>query len=170
MRRLRTFRLPVLSLLAVAGLLAMPAGLAVAADESVTIGDFAFRPATVTVQVGDTVTWRNDAGDPEHTATADGGAWNAGDVRPGGTASVTFSTAGQFPYHCEYHPRMRGTVVVQAAAGTGGSQGQPQTDTVGPSDQTQGSGEQPPLVVLAVVLLAGIGATRLFLARLRQER
>ncbi|MDQ3871818.1 MAG: cupredoxin family copper-binding protein [Chloroflexota bacterium] len=169
MRRLRPLRLAALSAVAVGGLLAMHAAIAVAADQRVTVRDFAFRPATVTVQVGDTVTWRNDAGDPEHTATADNGAWNAGDIRPGGTASVTFNTAGRFSYHCEYHPRMKGTVVVEARAGTGG-QTQPQTDTAGAPNAESGDrdAQEGRSAVLVVALLAGLGGARLYLGRRRR--
>jgi plastocyanin len=150
----------------------MHAAIVAAADQSVRIRDFAFGPTTVTVQVGDTVTWRNDPGDPGHTATADSGAWNSGNIGPGGTASVTFNTAGRFQYHCEYHPsRMTGTVVVQARAGTGG-QGQPQTDTAGVSDpgSADPAGEEGRSLVLVVALSAGLVAARLFGARLRRAR
>jgi plastocyanin len=39
--------------------------------------------------------------------------WDSGSVAPGGTFSMTFPTAGTFPYHCGIHPNMVGTVTVQ---------------------------------------------------------
>ena len=93
-------------------------GTALAASQSVTISDLAFSPASVTVLVGDTVTWTNS--DPQvHTATSDDGSWDAGNIAAnGGTGAFVFTTAGTFPYHCTIHTQMTGTVTVQAAAAT----------------------------------------------------
>src|SRR4051794_22818372 len=96
------------------------AGAATAADSGVTIAGFAFSPATITVKVGDTVTWTHNE-TVEHTAT--GADFDAGTVAPGATATVTFKTAGSFTYTCRIHPTMTGTVVVQAAASGGGGNG-----------------------------------------------
>jgi len=93
------------------------AGGALAADSAVSIANFAFDPDTVTIQVGDTVTWTNNDG-TAHTATAGDGSFNTGNIGPGGSDSVTFDTAGSFAYHCTIHPQMTGTVVVQGAAPT----------------------------------------------------
>ena len=41
---------------------------------------------------------------------------NSGDIRPGGTFTHRFTTAGTFNYHCIHHSVMRGSVVVSAAA------------------------------------------------------
>lgn len=92
------------------------AGTAVAASQFVTIAGLAFAPSAVTVSVGETVTWTNN--DTQiHTATADDGSWNAGNIAGGGgIGAVVFSVAGTFPYHCEIHPQMTGTVTVEAAA------------------------------------------------------
>ncbi len=81
------------------------------ADPSVTIADFSFTPATITVHVGDTVTWINN-GPSAHTATADDGSFNTGVLQKGQSASVTFHRPGTFGYHCAIHPFMHGTVVV----------------------------------------------------------
>jgi len=93
------------------------AGGALAADSTVSIANFAFDPDTVTIQVGDTITWTNNDG-TAHTATAGDGSFNTGNIGPGGSDSVTFDTAGSFAYHCAIHPQMTGTVVVQGAAAT----------------------------------------------------
>ena len=82
----------------------------------VSIVDFAFQPASVEVPVGGTVTWTNTGAAP-HTATADGGAFDSGQLAPGAAFSQTFTAACSFPYHCNIHPDMTGTVnVVEAAA------------------------------------------------------
>jgi plastocyanin len=87
------------------------------ADVTVTIvgmnGNQSFSPNPVNVRVGQTVAWRN-ADSQVHTATADGGAFNTGNIAAGRTsAPITLSAAGSFAYHCIPHPTMIGTVVVQ---------------------------------------------------------
>jgi plastocyanin len=85
-----------------------------AAPGEVHIGDDdadGFNPGTITVAVGDTVTWFNDD-DKQHTAT--GGDWDTGPIEPGESASVTFDEPGEFAYACQFHPVMAGKVVVTA--------------------------------------------------------
>jgi plastocyanin len=108
--------------LAIGASLVLGTGAAVAADHAVTIADFAFAPQTVTVTVGDTVTWTNDDA-VIHTATATDGSWDTGDLAQGQSGAITFTAAGTFAYLCTPHPTMTGTVVVQAAAGGGGGGG-----------------------------------------------
>jgi plastocyanin len=114
-RWLRTRIIQALSGAVVAAAL-VGAGTALAANKAVAISGFAFAPKSTTVSVGDTITWTNsDAAD--HTATADDASWDAGTISAGGgTGSVTFATAGTFPYHCAIHSSMTGTVIVAAAA------------------------------------------------------
>jgi plastocyanin len=82
---------------------------------AVSIVDFAFQPASIEVPAGSTVTWTN-AGAATHTATADDGTFDSGQLKPGANFSQTFTTPGTYTYHCEIHPQMTGTVVVTAAA------------------------------------------------------
>lgn len=70
-----------------------------------------FAPVTLTVPVGTTVTWGNNDS-AQHTASSDGAGWNL-ILNSGATGSFRFSTAGTFPYHCDLHASMRGTVIVQ---------------------------------------------------------
>ena len=93
-----------------------------AADASVTIRDFEFAPTTVTVNVGDTVTWTND-GPTVHTATAEDGSFDTGILRRGESGSATFNQAGTIAYICTPHPYMKATVVVQAARADGDGSG-----------------------------------------------
>lgn len=80
---------------------------------TVAVSGYAFAPGTLTVHVGDTVVWKN--GDQaSHTVTSDTGSELASDYfGKGMTVSHTFLTKGTFPYHCEPHPYMKGTIVVQ---------------------------------------------------------
>jgi plastocyanin len=72
----------------------------------------AYSPNPITVPVGSQVTFTNNDS-TSHTATSNSGAFNTGLIQPGGSAKVTFQSAGSFPYHCSIHPNMVGTVTVQ---------------------------------------------------------
>ena len=75
-------------------------------------GSQSFSPNPATVKVGQTVAWKN-ADAITHTATANGGAFNTGNIAAGATSSpVMMSTAGSFDYHCSIHPTMVGTLTV----------------------------------------------------------
>ena len=76
----------------------------------VTIHDFDFTPAQITIKPGATVVFVN-AGQVAHTATADDNSWDTGMIQPGQRARHTFS-AGQSAYHCTPHPFMKGSIVV----------------------------------------------------------
>ncbi len=83
------------------------------AGNAVTIKDFAFSPATITVSVGTIVTWTNE--DPAtHKVISDSGSeMDSPDIPTGQTYSHTFNAAGTYAYHCGIHPSMKGTVIVQ---------------------------------------------------------
>ena len=107
-----------------------PSSSAVAGD--VTTISLKFMPDTITVKAGTTVEWVNGE-TIEHTITS--GAW--GDVnastgqrgsqspdgkfnyllqpkgQSGDTFSFTFTTPGTYPYYCDIHHAMQGTIVVQ---------------------------------------------------------
>ncbi len=85
-----------------------------AAEEGceVEIEDFAFVPQNIQIAVGETVTWENYDSAP-HTATGDNGEFDSGNLNTDQTFSQTFDTAGTFAYHCNIHPNMTGSIVVQ---------------------------------------------------------
>jgi plastocyanin len=110
-------------ILATAMLVAPAVSAASTAPTTVDVGivERAYQPHTVTVEAGDTVTWKNTVLDP-HTVTADGGTFNSGVMNGGTTFSVTFTTPGTFDYSCLIHPTMHGVVVVRpAGSGAAGS-------------------------------------------------
>jgi plastocyanin len=78
----------------------------------VTIKDFAYSPATLTISVGTTVVWENQDSVP-HTVTSDTGLFDSGTLSNGGTFSFTFTSPGTFNYGCTIHPYMHGTIIVQ---------------------------------------------------------
>jgi len=91
-----------------------------AATRDVDIVGFTFSPASVTINVADSVRWtERDAPPTFHTSTsgqpfAPDGLWNSGAlVGVGASFTHTFNTAGTFPYYCEPHAfSMIGSVTV----------------------------------------------------------
>lgn len=159
MPTLRRARRPALGL-ALGSLLFLLAPAAAGADRDVRIGDFDYAPATVTIRVGDTVTWTNR--DPvEHTATATNGSFDTGLIAPDGSARIRFTRAGTYAYLCTPHPDMRGTVVVRAR-----SSRPPDTSTGGPAR----SDESPDVTPSGLGALALAGLLALLLADRRLAR
>jgi len=87
---------------------------ATAPPNTVLMSGMTFSPATITITVGTTVTWKNNDG-IAHTSTSDTGVWDTGNMAAGASTTTTFNKAGTFPYQCTYHASMgmRGTVIVQ---------------------------------------------------------
>ena len=96
---------------------------ALGADREVSISGFAFAPGTVSVDPGDTVTWRWAGPDTNHSVTAAAGQEESfdsdpagpplsSDHPPGDTFAHTFTRLGTFRYACKVHPTMTGRVVV----------------------------------------------------------
>ena len=84
-----------------------------AAADAVTIANFAFSPATITVKRGAKVTVTNNDS-TAHTATADNGtSFDTGDIDPSSSKTFTVSKPGTYAYHCTIHPFMHGKLVVQ---------------------------------------------------------
>jgi plastocyanin len=138
------------------GILTAAGSTVLAADHAVDIAGFAFSPQSITVAVGDTVTWSN-ADAQNHTATADDASFDTGTIARGTSKSVTVETAGTFGYHCKIHPAMTATIVVQAAAGGGSNP--PPTDTFDPLPART----NPTMLVL--LALAGLGGLVIGLSR-----
>ncbi len=79
----------------------------------VSIAGFAFAPASVTIAVGSTITWKNND-NVTHTATVDTGSeFDSGNLASGASFSHTFNTKGVFTYHCAIHTNMKATITVQ---------------------------------------------------------
>lgn len=80
-------------------------------SEKVEIVEFAYEPDPVTIEAGGKVIWTNRDAAP-HTATADDGSFDTGTLEEGKLKSESFKQPGTFPYFCEIHPDMRGTIEV----------------------------------------------------------
>ena len=82
--------------------------------EKVEIENFAYNPDPVTIEEGGKVIWINRDSTP-HTATADDGSFDTGELDEGKLKSETFKEAGEFTYFCRIHPNMHGTIRVVPA-------------------------------------------------------
>jgi len=83
------------------------------ATNTVTIQNFAFSPASITIKKGTTVTWTNKDS-ATHTVTESDSSTgpDSGDLANGKSYSFTYNQTGTFSYHCSIHPNMTGTVKV----------------------------------------------------------
>lgn len=77
----------------------------------VTIQNFQFGPAALTISAGTTVTWTNQD-DDTHTVTEAKKLFSSKVLDPGQSFSYTFTAPGTYSYHCAIHPHMTATVIV----------------------------------------------------------
>jgi plastocyanin len=87
---------------------------------TVTLSPNKFEPQTVTIKVGQSVTWKwnggthNVTGGTNCTPDTSANKFRSGDPQSGGTFDKKFDTAGTFDYFCEPHCSvgMTGKVIV----------------------------------------------------------
>jgi plastocyanin len=84
---------------------------AYAEDTSVTIDNFTFAPAELTVKVGTTVTWTNHDDIPHTIVSA--GKFRSKTLDTDNSFSFTFAQAGDYKYFCSLHPHMTGMIKVE---------------------------------------------------------
>ena len=85
-----------------------------AVANEVTIDNFAFQPAELTISVGTRVTWVN-RDDVPHTATdsARPRRFDSGTLDTDGRYAHDFSQPGTYEYFCAVHPHMTGRIIVK---------------------------------------------------------
>ncbi len=103
-------------LIAVAGVSVLSACARDAAREerthTVAIRGFQYAPASITVELGDTVVWQNQDIVP-HTATAEGKGLDTGSIGANASGRYVARAKGTYAYDCAFHPTMKGTLVVR---------------------------------------------------------
>lgn len=99
--------------LAVAAAISLLLGGAPASAEetNVTIDNFTFEPAQLTVKVGATVTWKNRDDIPHMVVSA--GKFRSKALDTDDSFSFTFTAAGGYNYFCSLHPHMTGMIKVE---------------------------------------------------------
>ena len=76
---------------------------------TVVIHNFAFQPPELTVNIGDTIVWKN-TDIVSHTVTAKDGSFDSDEIKPGKSWKFVAKKAGTFSYSCSPHPNMHGTL------------------------------------------------------------
>jgi plastocyanin len=89
-------------------------------SETISIVDFAFKPNSLTVAPGTTITWKND-GAVAHTVTSDTGVFDSGQLGHGNGFNFTFDAPGTYPYHCANHPSLMTATIIVPVGTTGGT-------------------------------------------------
>lgn len=84
-----------------------------AKPQAVTIVDYSYEPATISVPAGTAVEFTNEDSTP-HTATSkQSGAFETGSIDTGKSAKVILEKPGTYAYYCAFHPFMKGTIEVE---------------------------------------------------------
>lgn len=97
----------VLALLLSAGALAHAGN-----THAIVIDAMEFKPRTLEVRVGDTVTWTNKDAFP-HTAASAKPAFSSPEIGSGKTWKMVVRTKGDFDYICTLHPTMKARLIVK---------------------------------------------------------
>lgn len=84
------------------------------ADVTVKVGHSSFDPAKVTIQKGESVTFRNVQEMPGgHTVVADDGSWKSPPLALDEEFTQRFEKSGTVKIHVEQHPVATGEIVVE---------------------------------------------------------
>jgi len=100
-------------------ILMLPGNINPQTAHDVTVANFSFTPAALTITVGDTVRWTNVLGN--HNVVADDNSFTSGPLAPAPWVYThVFTTAGSNPYYCSLHGGpggvgMSGVITVQTA-------------------------------------------------------
>jgi plastocyanin len=108
-----------LALLLISLLVISPFAIAAPSAFRITVGTFFpyYSPEFVHIGTGTPITWENPTSDlhsitHDGCKTGEGCAFDSGPLGPNGTYTVRHLPPGHYPYHCTFHPIMRGTLVV----------------------------------------------------------
>ncbi|MGZ4279920.1 MAG: cupredoxin domain-containing protein [Solirubrobacteraceae bacterium] len=80
---------------------------------AIKMQNIAFDPKSVTVKVGQKVTWTNDDSVDHNVTSQSGESIKSDNFGKGGTFSFTPTKAGTINYVCTIHPGMTATLTVQ---------------------------------------------------------
>ncbi len=90
---------------------AVVAEVAAAESSTVTIKNFVFEPAELTVAAGTAVIWKNN--DNVAHLLVSTGLFESKALNSGDEFTFTFNTPGEYDYYCNIHPSMKGKVIVK---------------------------------------------------------
>lgn len=84
---------------------------------AISIDNFTFSPAKLTVKAGTTITWTNKDDIPHGIGSSNSAFARSKALDTDDAFSFTFTTPGTYQYFCYIHPHMVGTIVVETATG-----------------------------------------------------
>ncbi|MBM7857457.1 amicyanin, partial [Lentzea nigeriaca] len=86
---------------------------------NVEIMGYAFQPATLTINAGDTVVWTNHDTAPHNVVVTNGPEkFTSPTLQQGQTYTYTFTKPGTYSYYCSIHPDMKASVTVNGSTTT----------------------------------------------------
>lgn len=108
------------------------------AKKEIMIMGYKFEPSTVTVKVGDTVTWINHDSAPHDVTVTEGPEkFKSPTLQKGESWSYTFKKVGKYSYYCTIHPDMKASVTAEGSSSTPPPSSPPSTPpTEPPADCT----------------------------------
>lgn len=77
------------------------------------IFDGAFEHPRLDAATQATLVWQNEGSETHSVVSDDGTFAGSGPIAPGSSFEATFQTPGDHPFHCRYHPEMKGLLVVR---------------------------------------------------------
>ncbi len=108
----RSVKAPVAAAVALTVLVALGAAARALPPAAVDIQDSKYLPPTLTVPAGTIVRWTN-RDEETHTVTSATGLFGSAGLDLGEAYTYTFATPGVYPYTCDLHSFMQGTIVVK---------------------------------------------------------
>lgn len=91
----------------------LPAWSQTVSASAISINNFAFKPQTLTVKAGTTVTWTNKDGTQHGIASSNNAFARSKALNPNDSYSFAFTAPGTYQYFCFIHPGMTGTIIVE---------------------------------------------------------
>lgn len=79
-------------------------------NRNISIENFSFKPATLTIKTGETVVWTNKDS-AQHDIKSAG--FNSALLSKGQTFEFKFNEKGSYDYSCGVHPSMLGKIIVE---------------------------------------------------------
>jgi plastocyanin len=83
-----------------------------ATPKTVAIDGTTYQPSTLTVKVGDVVTWQNKDPFP-HSVTSKDAGFDSQSIAAGKSWNYKATKRGEFSYTCALHPTMKATLRVE---------------------------------------------------------
>ena len=81
--------------------------------DAVTISEYEYSPAELTVPVGTVVKITNKDSTPHTVTSKESGVFESGPIDTDKSGEIKLEKAGTYAYYCAFHPFMKGTITVE---------------------------------------------------------